>query len=170
MPLLALADFHAQVLKGFIDDLQVGVEQLDVFEGRAARYKVLRGQVDPVVPQKHPRPLVLGFLEKPADLLLELPRCRPADTELQVARALPVALGSVPFIVQLGIDEFENFLEGVNAGVGQNKVFPVQMIFLSVVCSLTKTLCSARSPSVHFSSSRSERVCPARGMSVKARK
>jgi len=35
-------------------------------------------------------------------------------------------------------------------------------MFFRVVCSLTNTLCSARSSSVHFSSSRSASVCPAR--------
>ena len=34
--------------------------------------------------------------------------------------------GSAPFIVELSIDEFEDFLEGVHPGIGQHKVFHVE--------------------------------------------
>ena len=75
------------------------------------------GQVDALTIQENAGPLGLGLVEQVIDLLLELAGSRAADAELQVSLLL-AALGSLRFVVELGVDELEDFLEGVHASVG----------------------------------------------------
>ncbi len=44
-------------------------------------------------------------------------------TKFDVATFAPLGLC---FVVQLGVDEFENFLEGIHAGIRQHQVFKVE--------------------------------------------
>lgn len=119
LPLLALGRLAHQVFEGVVDDIEVGIEELDRLEGGDADGKVGRRQGDLGVVGKDAGPFVARLLEERFDLLLEfdVALAGVAEPEVVVCVLRPGLL-----VVELGEDELENLLEHVDAGVGEDFV------------------------------------------------
>ena len=119
LPLFALGRLAHQVFEGVVDDIEVGIEELDRFEGGDADGKVGRRQGDLGVVGKDAGPFVARLLEKRFDLLLEfdVALAGVAEPEVVVCVLRPGLL-----VVELGEDELEDLLEDVDAGIGEDFV------------------------------------------------
>lgn len=117
----ALRGFIDEVFEGFVYHVQIGVEELPFFERADADLQMLGTKLDLVVVLEDAAPLLLGVVEQALDIGLELSG-GVAVTEAQVFVATPEA---IHFVVELGEDQLEDFLEGVDAGIGENLVLHV---------------------------------------------
>ena len=120
LPFFAFGGFVDEVFEGFVDDVEVGVKELDVLEGGDADGEVGGGELDFGFGFEDAFPFGVGAVEEVGDFFLQLGFSVAVVAEFEVA--FFVAAGS-HLIEELGEDELEEFLEDIDAGVGEDFVF-----------------------------------------------
>ena len=119
LALFAFAGFVDQVFEGLVHDVEVRVEEFHILERGNADGEVGGGELDLGIRAEDAFPLGFGAGEEVGDLGLQLTFGVAVIAELEVA--FLVAPGG-HLVEELGEDELEEFLEDIDAGVGEHLV------------------------------------------------
>ena len=120
MTLLTFLRFAHEIFKGVVDNVEVGVKKFYVLQRGNANGQVRRREFDFVVVGENARPFFFGAVEKILNCVFEF------GVGLAIIPKLQHAIFVAPaehLVEKFCVNEFENFLEHVDAGIGKNFIF-----------------------------------------------
>lgn len=123
LPFFALRGFVDEVLECLVNDIEVGVEELDVLEGGDADGEVGGGELELGVGFEDAFPFSFAAGEEVGDFCFEFGFGVAVVSEFEVSFFVPAG---GHFIEKLCEDELEEFLEDIDASIGEDFVFHFQ--------------------------------------------
>ena len=120
LPLFALLGFVHKIFKGFVDNFEIGIEELDVLQRRNANCQMRRREFNFIFGRENSSPFFLSGVEKILYSIFQIGVGFAVVSELQRA---PRFNGTHLFVVELGKNQLENFLENVDARIRQHFIF-----------------------------------------------
>ena len=115
-PFLAFAH---EILEGIVNHVEIGIKKFYVLKAGHANGKMGAVQGNFLVGRKYPLPSFFGVIEQWLNFVRQFRFRITVIAELQIPFLVASAL---KFVVQLGENQFENFLEHIHPRIGQHFV------------------------------------------------